>query len=283
MIVMSQHWDEFSKSLAEPLPRRESLKRLGLVMTATILGPLGARFASGGHHRGSQSDPCKAFCKCRNKRQQNQCLSACNACDKDTSRLGGSCGNYICCGTDQTPCGGYCADLASDPDNCGACGSLCAAPGPNEYGTCLFGQCEYGCYEGAVYCGDICTFLDSDQANCGSCGNACDQAGPNEYAICISGQCEYGCYDGAVYCGGICTSLNYDPANCGACGNICDALAPYCSGGVCVSGNEPCPGGGTRCNGVCTNTSFDTLNCGGCGIVCGDGETCSGGLCQSPF
>ena len=34
---MSEQWDEFSKSLSEPVPRRESLRRLGAVFAALFL------------------------------------------------------------------------------------------------------------------------------------------------------------------------------------------------------------------------------------------------------
>jgi hypothetical protein len=280
---MSHHWDEFSKSLAQPLPRRESLRRLGIALAGTVLSPLGLQTAFAGHHPKQQTDLCKSFCKCRSKKQQDQCLKACNACGKDPSRLGGSCGNYLCCGAGQTSCGNYCADLANDPYNCGACGYACEQPGPYEYGACIAGECRYACAEGAVRCDGTCTFLGWDPNNCGACGNSCDQPGPNEYAACIDGRCEYGCYEGAVVCDGACTFLGWDPNNCGACGNVCDASTPYCNGGMCIRGDEPCAPGLTRCNGVCTNLAFDTLNCGACGNVCGGGETCSGGVCQLPF
>ncbi len=275
---MTHHWDELSKTLAEPLPRRESLRRLGVVLTGAVLSPLGLDSAFAGN-----PDPCKAFCKCRNKRQQDQCLAACRACNKNTSRLCGSCGNYVCCGSGRTCCGGYCADLAADVLNCGACGFMCDPPGPYEFGACIDGECTYVCATGAVDCNGTCTFLGSDLANCGVCGHVCEPPGSNEFAACVDGRCEYGCYEGAVYCDGTCTFLVWDPNNCGACGNVCDESTPYCSYGVCIRGDEPCAPGLTRCNGVCTNPNFDTLNCGACSNVCAGGETCSGGVCQSPW
>jgi hypothetical protein len=227
---VSQHWDEFSKSLAEPVPRRESLRRLGLVMTATILGPLGAEFAWAGKRK---VDPCKAFCKCRNRTQQDQCLKACKSCGQNPGWLGGSCGNYFCCGAGLTPCGSTCADLAGDPDNCGACGSVCEEPGPNEYGTCLFGECAYACLEGAVYCGGVCTFLDSDPDNCGGCGNLCGEAAP----YCSRGTCSP-CTGGQALCAGVCVEINLDPVNCGGCGVECGP-GENCQGGVCTPAESP--------------------------------------------
>src|SRR5262245_25010961 len=137
---MTSHWDEFSKSLAQPLHRRESLRRLGVALAGVVLSPLGLSTASAAHHPKAPQDPCKAFCKCRNKRQQDQCLRACKACNKDTSRLGGSCGNFFCCASGQTSCGNYCADVASDRYNCGACGYVCDQPGAYEYGACFNGR-----------------------------------------------------------------------------------------------------------------------------------------------
>ena len=63
---MDHLFDEFSKSLAESVPRRESLRRLGAVFAGAVLSPLAAGTAwAGGKQRPAQ-DPCKTFCQCRN-------------------------------------------------------------------------------------------------------------------------------------------------------------------------------------------------------------------------
>ncbi len=115
---MENLFDEFSKSLAEPVfgvpvfgrpvSRRETLRRLGAVFAGAVLAPLGLATAAWAHG----PDPCRAFCQCRTKAQQSQCLAACRACNSDPSHVCGTCGNY------------YCSDLSSDP-NCGACGHDC--------------------------------------------------------------------------------------------------------------------------------------------------------------
>ncbi len=238
--TMTHHWDEFSKSLAQPLPRRESLRRLGVVLAGAVLSPLGLQTASAGHHSKKQSDPCRAFCKCRNKKQQDQCLKTCNACNKDTARLCGGCGNYVCCASGRVCCNGYyCVDLANDVANCGACGNYCY-PGPWEDSACIDGHCEYACAEGADYCDGVCTFLETDFYNCGACGVACAYG-----ELCSAGACVPAtCGGGAVYCpvvypGGSpgCTFLAYDPYNCGACGNVCPGTG--CTDGVCDFGTPP--------------------------------------------
>ena len=92
---MTHQWDEFSKSLAdESIPRRQSLRLLGAALAGAVLSPLGLGTAWAG-----KADPCKSFCRCSNKTQQNQCLAACRACNGNISRLGGSCGSYVCCST----------------------------------------------------------------------------------------------------------------------------------------------------------------------------------------
>jgi hypothetical protein len=269
---MSQYWDEFSKSLAEPLPRRESLRRLGIAVTTTILGPLGPQFAWAGR-RAKQQDPCKAFCQCRNKRQQDQCLKACKACNQNTSRLAGSCGNYVCCASGQTACGGYCTDLAFDPDNCGACGHVCAEPGPYELGMCMFGECEYACVEGAVHCDGACTFLEWDPDNCGACGNVCPGSAP----ICNWGECA-ACPSGQSLCDGQCVDIMSDPSNCGACGTACPSSAPYCRAGVCAE--QLCLPWQTWCGHYCADLSTDPFNCGACHNQCAQSDVCAGGSCQ---
>ena len=195
---MSHQWDELLKSLAEEsLPRRESLRRIGVVLAGAVLSPLGVGTAWA---RGR--DPCKAFCRCRNKSQQQACLAACNACYGDTTRLCGSCGSYVCC----------------------------REPGPWEYGACINGNCEYACAEGAVYCDGFCTFLRWDPNNCGACGNVC----PADTA-CTGGVCGE-CPGEQVNCGGECVYLSSDHQHCGTCFNDCASFR--CVEGVCVSLEE---------------------------------------------
>ena len=65
------------------------------------------------------------------------------------------------------PNGGFCTNLANDPNNCGACGSVCL-----ELGR--------GC------CGGYCLDTTADRYNCGFCGNACGSVGEH----CIDSVCQ---------------------------------------------------------------------------------------------
>ena len=197
---MSHQFDEFSKSLAaENVSRRDSFRLLGAALAGSVLAPSGLRNASA-----AQRDPCKAFCKCRNRQQQDGCLAACRACNGVTSRLCGACGSYACC----------------------------AEPGPFETGACISGRCEYWCVSGAVVCDEGCTLLDRDPDNCGACGNVCPDASP----ACINGTCSE-CFPGQTNCGGYCADLLWDSYNCGACGFACPGTP--CVEGVCDFGSPP--------------------------------------------
>jgi hypothetical protein len=232
---MTQQFDEFSKSLAltDSIPRRESLRRFGAVLAGAVLAPLGFGTASG-----AGSDPCKAFCRCSNKKQQNACLSACRACGNNTSRLCGGCGSYVCCANGKACCAGYCADLANDDLNCGACGYACPQPGPYEDGACFDGGCVYACVEGALDCDGICTPVLRDPDNCGACGNVCPESTP----YCEQGACtaQAPCPSGLTRCSGVCRDLYNDPSSCGtSCENavVC-GLYEFCTGGVCEPAYE---------------------------------------------
>jgi hypothetical protein len=273
---MSHQWDEFSKSLAESVPRRESLRRLGVVFAGAVLSPLGLDTAWA---RGA--DPCKTFCnRCPTSRRTN-CLTACRACNNEPGRLCGTCGSYVCCGNGRTCCGGACTDVTDDVLNCGACGFVCDEPGPYEFGACIDGECTYVCADGAVDCNGTCTFLASDPYNCGACGFVCGPPGSNEFGACIDGRCESSCIDGAVDCGGTCTFLASDPYNCGACGFVCDPPGPN-EFGACIQGRceYSCADGAVDCGGTCTFLASDPDNCGACGNVCGESTPyCSFGQC----
>jgi hypothetical protein len=219
---MTHRFDDLSKSLAdESVPRRESLRRLGIFFVAAALSPLGLKSAWAG------PNACKNFCRCRKRKQQEQCVAACKACDNGSQDLCGSCGNYFCCGDGQACCGDFCADLASDFSNCGACGFHCEPPGPFEMGVCLDGGCAYSCVEGAVVCDGECSLLVGDPANCGGCGNVCGGETPD----CILGECGQ-CEPGTASCGGVCIDILWDSRNCGACGNVCPEQTA-CANGVC--------------------------------------------------
>jgi hypothetical protein len=230
---MTRHFDEFSKSLAESCSRRESLRAFGALVAGGALSqlPLSSVWAGA-------SNACKTFCNRCPTRLRSQCLSACQACGGKTSRLCGSCGAYACCGAGASCCSGYCAKLADDFYNCGACGHACEPPGPYENGACIDGKCEYICAQGAVSCHGACTSLDWDPNNCGGCGNVCPDSAPN----CGWGTCQAGACEGpfVAWCPGVgCTNLLSDSANCGACGVQC-AADELCTFGVCLGTCSGC-------------------------------------------
>jgi hypothetical protein len=261
---MSHPFDEFSKSLSEAsLPRRESLRRLAAVFAGAVLSPLGLESASADpqprRYRASPAkgrrtpDPCEAFCKCRNAKQQSNCLAACRSCGGNTSRIGGSCGSYVCCST--ASCNGVCSDLNSNA-NCGACGNNCGASGQ----TC---------------CNKRCADLKTDAANCGACGRVCGGSTP----YCVNGTCS-ACPAGQTKCGASCVDLLSDNGNCGLCGNVC-ASGSNCMKGTCTS-TIVCPPGFVWCGLYCANLDWDASNCGSCGYVCPSGFGCGFGTCGSP-
>lgn len=112
----------------------------------------------------------------------------------------GRCGQFeICvdeqcvCQPERELCAGSCVDLASDPANCGACGSSCAASA-----VCSLGSCTDSCAPGLVDCGAACVTLATDPAHCGACDRSC---GPGE--SCLFGQCQPRTETGSGGTGGV--------------------------------------------------------------------------------
>src|SRR5262245_6971528 len=102
---------------------------------------------------------------------------------------GGQCFNGFDCVTTAC-CGGFCRNLATNVDNCGTCGTVCAAT--NGVPSCVNGTCGLAsCNPGFENCdgdpGNGCeASLANDPSNCGGCGQACP-SGPNAFAVCTQG------------------------------------------------------------------------------------------------
>ena len=82
------------------------------------------------------------------------------------------------CPEGQEECSGICVDLATDPNNCGECGTACSMGQ-----SCVAGSCN--CAAGRIDCGGVCVDPMSDANNCGSCENSC--LPPD---VCVGGSCE---------------------------------------------------------------------------------------------
>ena len=134
------------------------------------------------------------------------------------------------CAATETSCSGTCANLDSDRDNCGACGTTCG-----DGMTCSSGQCVDGCDPGQSKCGATCIDTTQDQNNCGACGAACtsDQVCTNSACVCAPAD---------ITCGGTCTNPQSNEGFCGAAGDCLGSNAGVacnsqqkCVGGACIS------------------------------------------------
>lgn len=160
-------------------------------------------------------------------------------------------------------CGSRCVDVATDPENCGACGVRVAD------GTCVEGR--PGCSGGRQACGAQCVDLRTDPAHCGQCNAAID---PNEMT-CVNGlpRCRFA---GNSACGLQCVNLQRDLDHCGGCNQTC---AYECDDGVCgewldrptptpcsvVCGTRTCLQAGGQYEGACANGSVHRIFFRSCG------------------
>jgi len=165
-------------------------------------------------------------------------------------------GAGITCPTGQMFCGGKCIYVASDPANCGGCGTVC--PGAL---ACINGTC--GCPSGLSNCADVCVDENVDGNNCGSCGAVC-VAG----MVCSAGMCEVTCGPNLQQCGNSCRDTMNDPMSCGMCGHKCDPNMICCAGQCVLNDTEQHCGGCAPCPNVgdfCFDAGMDL------GLVCSAG------------
>ena len=172
-----------------------------------------------------------------------------------------------------------CVDLATDLNNCGACGAICQSGLVPV--RCRNGVCERAsCPPELEYCGavDGCRDLLTDPLHCGACQNPC-ASGVCSGGVCVGGA---GCAPGQADCGGVCVDTCCDNNNCGACGNVCPA-GQSCFEGICgCPSGLCCAEGETICNGTCVATCCNNEHCGACGNACPAGQTCFEGICGCP-
>jgi hypothetical protein len=167
-----------------------------------------------------------------------------------------------------------CADLNSDPSNCGMVGNECAENESCTGGSCGCGSTGAACGDGEACCEGACIDTSSDPMNCGGCGTVCGPQGPD----CNAGSC--GCGTGpecaAPMAGGIlppsdpvfgesccagacvansdtscaCSDCTADGASCYVVGGDLIPGFPLGGGevGVCCAESEPSPLGGS-CDG----------------------------------
>jgi hypothetical protein len=174
----------------------------------------------------------------------------CGACGRSCNGSTGLCaldrsaGTFDCVGTcptgTQACSSGTCAEVTSDPSNCGACGNVCSRQ--NAAASCVSSACRYACNQGTKACGDACVSVD-DPLFCDACKPCA--ARPNTEVKCAAGAaaaCVYSCTPGFYDC-----DQNAD--------NGCESKTACVSTIPCIA---PCLPGKTCCNNVCI---LNTLPC----------------------
>jgi hypothetical protein len=204
---MTHQFDELAKALAEDVSRREALRRIGGAVAGALLVSLGWSREAWGETRAA----CKSVCGGLGKHGK-QCMDACLSCSSVNCMSGPAgaktcltctggkvCSSGTCqCPSGTTDCSGACVNTATDPNNCGGCGSQSSTYVCRTDQICS-GQCQ--CPTGQTDCSGTCVNTATDPNNCGGCvgagGTVC-----SGFKVCSSGSCT--CPQDYPSCGGKC-------------------------------------------------------------------------------
>jgi hypothetical protein len=169
-------FDDVIRTLAQHPSRRGLLA--GLMAGVAALAGLAPR-AEARVHRQQGPDPCVVRCVDEPRARGANCRLVCRSCPTGPAGT---------CFDDQTK-GFYCADLDTDENNCGTCGTVC---NPTTQ-TCLAGTCcglrgkPGACMDGPCCGTDVCDF---SQATCVACTEAGQFCNPGFGSTCCQGlQC----------------------------------------------------------------------------------------------
>lgn len=196
-------------------------------------------------------------------------------CQAGECRVKTCLGTYRDCDGNGTDCE---VDIATDPDNCGGCGSAgsdCSEvfAGGHAHGACVNQVCQPGvCYDGYANCdmqaANGCEAQLGSVNHCGGCNIVC-KSGSSVHASggtsCENDTCKPVCDSGWGACGdpkdGCMTRLD-TAQNCGSCGNQCTGSTPFCVNQSCAArlpvvleGSAVSPNAQV-CNGSCPSFSL---------------------------
>ena len=198
------------------------------------------------------------------------------------------------CQSGQTFCGATCTDTQSDPNNCGACGILCASTQACQNGGCtstpIYVSLAWISFSGplAFQVPSVTPVVINTQTYPLSGILQISASGTGS----ISGYEFY--RDGSSLIGYVPSAGDASPPGYTASSAYSfstPGVHTYSAAVYGASGNkistptysfdfEPtCSTGQTACNGVCVNTQTNSSNCGACGNICNSGQTCQNSIC----
>jgi hypothetical protein len=242
-----QQFDALTRAFGRRNSRRAVLRSAAGGTVATVAVATALRSAAAGVVCEEGLTDCDGVCVdlATDLAHCGACGAVCESGLVAVNCIAGVCSQVSCPAAIPTYCGELgendpnyvdsCVDTSSDPNNCGACGNVCAS-GECEAGVCL--QAE-GCEAGLTDCGGVCVDLATDLDNCGACGEVCESSLVG--VACLAGECvRTSCPAALTHCGDDanlpveehCFDLATNPRHCGACFNDCGSRG--CSAGVCT-------------------------------------------------